>query len=466
VKRALSRLLRPTQFLPDLGGGCQETVVCAAGSSCLAREARSWRCWRRGESTVLADLELKPGFRRFAGKSGIAEGRSDLRECRESTVMSDSALKLRLRLRLLLKFRRYSRSRRCSVVKRLTGAMLLVRRYCDAAVLRTAVWRKRHFGAAEKLVRRNGLKRVLRCGGNCGVAESVLRLLRNFGTSELRCCSAIAALASGPHPCSFSRSLCESRPAADGSAICGHQSRRLRWRRRFRAADFGAASVSGGSWRKRGAQTIMGGGVGGAGWRRSAGRDPGRPKLAIGGGGTKLAEPAELLWGRLLWGSLLLGASPERGRDLAENGCWAWAGAAAAGDGGKLADLGELLLRELHRIGGVTEYRRGIQAQLTMSVCGLGGSLRCARWTRRGAVWAQSLELLWGKARRARPGWVFCRQPLRSSRSGGPNGAEKLNGGGGFGGGGPGNAGRKAAAALSKNNNYGWDFLDGLDELQ
>ena len=117
----------------------------------------------------MADLELKPGFRRFAGKSGIAEGRSDLRECRESTVMSDSALKLRLRLRLrlLLKFRRYSRSRRCSVVKRLTGAMLLVRRYCDAAVLRTAVWRKRHFGAA-----------------NCGVAESVLRLLRNFGTSE------------------------------------------------------------------------------------------------------------------------------------------------------------------------------------------------------------------------------------------------------------------------------------------
>jgi len=56
----------------------------------------------------LADLELKPGFRRFAGKSGIAEGRSDLRECRESTVMSDSALKLQLRL--LLKFRRYSGS--------------------------------------------------------------------------------------------------------------------------------------------------------------------------------------------------------------------------------------------------------------------------------------------------------------------------------------------------------------------
>jgi len=46
----------------------------------------------------VADLELKPGFRRFAGKSGIAEGRSDLRECRESTVMSNSALKLLLRL--------------------------------------------------------------------------------------------------------------------------------------------------------------------------------------------------------------------------------------------------------------------------------------------------------------------------------------------------------------------------------
>jgi hypothetical protein len=56
-----------------------------------------------------------------------------------------------------------------------------------------------------------------------------------------------------------------------------------------------------------------------------------------------------------------------------------------------------------------------------------------ARWTGRGAVWAQSLELLWGKARRAWPGWLFCRQPLRSSRSGGPNRTEKLSGGGGLG---------------------------------
>jgi hypothetical protein len=260
--------------------------------------------------------------------------------------MSDSALKLRLRLRLLLKFRRYSRSRRCSVVKRLTGAMLLVRRYCDAAVLRTAVWRKRRFGAAEKLVRRE-LRWPRLTAGTSVLRTAVWRkaYCGYSGTSELRCCSAIAALASGPHPCSFSRSLCESRPAADGSAICGHQSRRLRWRRRFRAADFGAASVSGGSWRKRGAQTIMGGGVGGAGWRRSATcswLDPGRPKLAIGGehkaGGIGRAALGGLPRnGGAIWPKMDVGPGP-RWPEL---------------EGAERAHWRKLLSGELHRIGEV-----------------------------------------------------------------------------------------------------------------
>jgi hypothetical protein len=188
----------------------------------------------------------------FAGKSEITEGCSDLREIGDSSDLpgiSDVRLS-----------RRYGSDA------------------AGAAGTAVATVDGRHFGAA-----------------NCGVAESVLRLLRNFGTSVLLW-SIVDCRRLAQHPCSFSRSLCESRPAADGSAICGHQSRRLRWRRRFRAADFGAASVSGGSWRKRGAQTIMGGGVGGAGWRRSATcsrLDPGRPKLAIGGPGSGAAEAGD-----------------------------------------------------------------------------------------------------------------------------------------------------------------------------
>ena len=64
LKRALGRLLRPTPFLPDLGGVCQATIVCIAGAG--RRRYRGLRHpWatrkrsKRGKrGTAVADLAI------------------------------------------------------------------------------------------------------------------------------------------------------------------------------------------------------------------------------------------------------------------------------------------------------------------------------------------------------------------------------------------------------------------------
>jgi len=49
----------------------------------------------------------------------------------------------------------------------------------------------------------------------------------------------------------------QAGPTASGPAICGHQSRRLRWRRRFRGRKFRGANVCRGSRRKPGAMSLV-----------------------------------------------------------------------------------------------------------------------------------------------------------------------------------------------------------------
>jgi hypothetical protein len=69
-----------------------------------------------------------------------------------------------------------------------------------------------------------------------------------------------------------------------GPAICGHQSRRRRWRRRFRGRKFREANVLGVSRREPGAIPLMASG--------------GTGRFGARGGGAVLAQSVELLWRR------------------------------------------------------------------------------------------------------------------------------------------------------------------------
>jgi len=229
----------------------------------------------------------------------------------------------------------------------------------------------------------------------------------------------------------------QTGPAASGFAIWRHQSRRLRWLGRFGGRKFRGVNVFGGWRQKRGVMSLMAGGgdgrlasdvqlpegpeaggVGGAGWRR------GRSWLAA-IGDVQMAAAARSWRDR--------GTSPKGGAMLAENGGWPgpgrlqlatagswrnWGSAIELGNFTELADWGEL-----HRIGG------------------LGGT--SPNWRITGIPeWHVAPVLVIFAAWAAR--FLPCRLDLRhrvgrrhddacaatESRSGEPNGTEKLSGSG------------------------------------
>ena len=148
--------------------------------------------------------------------------------------------------RLLLKFRRYSRS---GPIYGFAGKSRIAEGRCDLREIGDSVAMQLSSYGSELLERRQlrcGVEQVRRGAGaawsRCGV-EQVRR-----GKRVLRC-----SRWSGPRPFPghFSSGL---RGCLDDD---GHESRWLRRRRRFRGRNFGAASVCGGSALKVGAQTIV-----------------------------------------------------------------------------------------------------------------------------------------------------------------------------------------------------------------
>ena len=129
------------------------------------------------------------------------------------------------------------------------------------------------------------------------------QVLRGAGAAWSRCCVEQVLRCcrwSGPRPFPghFSSGL---RGCLDDD---GHESRWLRRRRRFRARNFGAASVCGGSGVEVGAQTIM--------VIRRAGRLAGGEQLA--GGGHKAGAIGEASW-------VALPAAPRLGRGRRAGSC-------------------------------------------------------------------------------------------------------------------------------------------------
>ena len=140
--------------------------------------------------------------------------------------------------RLHLKFRRYSRS---SPIYGFAGKSSIAEGRCDLREIGDSV-----ASTDMRLSKTAVLLKswMLRCGGAAVRREAGAP----WKSWVLRCCRWSGP---GPFPGHFSSGL---RGCLDDD---GHESRWLRRRRRFRARNFGAASVCGGSGVEVGAQTIV-----------------------------------------------------------------------------------------------------------------------------------------------------------------------------------------------------------------